>query len=284
MNFLEKLDFLMNKYGLNKRTLSQKCGIPYTTIDAWYKKGYEGLKLTTLRKLNDFFNTSLDYWILDEITDPNYGKSSGFEVRYEEMEHIKKYRSLDPHGQETVSYILDMETIRVQQINNAYKDGHSIIEYPTYFMTYYHNLASAGTGEYIFEDLPTDTIEVPVNELSQRADFVIGVNGDSMEPTYYDGEKVYVEKMRVLEIGDIGIFMINNECFIKEVGEDGLISHNPKYDIISGSENIECIGKVLGKVELSDPAKIQTLSSEGVRARNIGKTLLGNKNHNQKQK
>ncbi|MBS6765231.1 MAG: helix-turn-helix domain-containing protein [Clostridium sp.] len=284
MNFLEKLDFLMNKYGLNKRTLSQKCGIPYTTIDAWYKKGYEGLKLTTLRKLNDFFNTSLDYWILDEITDPNYGKSSGFEVRYEEMEHIKKYRSLDPHGQETVSYILDMETIRVQQINNAYKDGHSIIEYPTYFMTYYHNLASAGTGEYIFEDLPTDTIEVPVNELSQRADFVIGVNGDSMEPTYYDGEKVYVEKMQVLEIGDIGIFMINNECFIKEVGEDGLISHNPKYDIISGSENIECIGKVLGKVELSDPAKIQTLSSEGVRARNIGKTLLGNKNHNQKQK
>ena len=50
MNFLEKLDFLMEKYELNKRTLSQKSDIPYTTIDAWYKKGYEGLKLTTLRK------------------------------------------------------------------------------------------------------------------------------------------------------------------------------------------------------------------------------------------
>lgn len=98
MNFLEKLDFLMNKYGLNKRTLSQKSGIPYTTIDAWYKKGYEGLKLTTLRKLNDFFNTTLDYWILDEVTDPNYGKSSGFKVEFDEMEHIKKYRELDPYG------------------------------------------------------------------------------------------------------------------------------------------------------------------------------------------
>ena len=205
-------------------------------------------------------------------------------LNIKEQDMIEKYRSLDAYGQDTVSYILDREVSRVQQISNAYKDGRSTTHFPTYYMAYYHSLASAGNGEYIFEDLPTDTIEVPLNELSHRADFVIGVNGDSMEPTYYDGEKVYVEKMQVLEIGDIGIFMINNECFIKEVGEDGLISHNPKYDIISGSENIECIGKVLGKVELSDPAKIQTLSSEGVRARNIGKTLLGNKNHKHKQK
>ena len=45
MNFLEKLDFLMERYGLNKSTLSQKSEIPYTTIDGWYKKGYEGLKI-----------------------------------------------------------------------------------------------------------------------------------------------------------------------------------------------------------------------------------------------
>lgn len=113
MNFLEKLDFLMKKYGLNKRTLSQKSDIPYTTIDNWYKRGYEGLKLTTLRKLNDFFNTTLDYWILDEITDPNYGKSSGFEVEYDEMEHIKKYRVLDEHGKEMVDFTLLKEWERV---------------------------------------------------------------------------------------------------------------------------------------------------------------------------
>lgn len=113
MNFLEKLDFLMKKYGLNKRTLSQKSDIPYTTIDNWYKRGYEGLKLTTLRKLNDFFNTTLDYWILDEITDPNYGRSSGFEVEYDEMEHIKKYRTLDEHGKEMVDFTLLKEWERV---------------------------------------------------------------------------------------------------------------------------------------------------------------------------
>lgn len=116
MNFLEKLDFLMKKYGLNKRTLSQKSKIPYTTIDAWYKKGYEGLKLTTLRKLNDFFNTTLDYWVLDEVTDPNYGKTSGFKVKYEEMEHLEKYRLLDDFGKETIDIILNRETKRMHQL------------------------------------------------------------------------------------------------------------------------------------------------------------------------
>ncbi len=118
MNFLEKLDFLMDKYGLNKRTLSLKSDIPYTTIDNWYKRGYEGLKLTTLRKLNDYFNTKLDYWILDEITDPNYGKSSGFKVEYDEMEHIKKYRTLDPHGKDVVNMVLDKEAERIQELEN----------------------------------------------------------------------------------------------------------------------------------------------------------------------
>ncbi len=63
MDFLNKLDGLMEEKKLNKSSLSKACGIPYTTIDGWYKKGYEGLKLTTLRKLSDFFGVSLDYWI-----------------------------------------------------------------------------------------------------------------------------------------------------------------------------------------------------------------------------
>lgn len=54
MDFLEKLDYLMSKQNLNKSTLSKACDIPYTTIDGWYKKGYAGLKLTTLRKLSNF--------------------------------------------------------------------------------------------------------------------------------------------------------------------------------------------------------------------------------------
>lgn len=66
MDFLEKLNYLMEQNHLNKSTLSKACNIPYTTIDGWYKKGYKGLKLTTLRKLAKFFGTSLDYWASED--------------------------------------------------------------------------------------------------------------------------------------------------------------------------------------------------------------------------
>lgn len=133
--------------------------------------------------------------------------------------------------------------------NNAPKDIIELVspgETNRFTYSYYQRLASAGTGEYIFTDIPTDTIEASYME---HADFIIGVNGDSMEPTYYNGDKVYVEKRQIVEIGEIGIFMVNNECFIKEAGRDGLISHNKKYNLIPGSEHIICVGKVLGKVE-----------------------------------
>lgn len=63
MTFLDKLDNLMHERGLNKNTLSKACGIPYTTIDGWYKKGYEGLKVSTLKKLTEYFGKPLEYWL-----------------------------------------------------------------------------------------------------------------------------------------------------------------------------------------------------------------------------
>lgn len=44
MNFLEKLDYLMRRDGLNKNTLSMKSDVLYTTIDAFYKKGFDNVK------------------------------------------------------------------------------------------------------------------------------------------------------------------------------------------------------------------------------------------------
>ena len=66
MTFLEKLEKLMKEHNLNKSTLSKSCGIPYTTIDGWYKKGFEDMRLSTLKKLSSFFNTSLDFWAYDD--------------------------------------------------------------------------------------------------------------------------------------------------------------------------------------------------------------------------
>lgn len=66
MTFLEKLDLLMESSGLNKNKLSILSGVPYTTIDGFYKKGYENAKISTIRKIAKALGCSLDYLIEDE--------------------------------------------------------------------------------------------------------------------------------------------------------------------------------------------------------------------------
>lgn len=64
--FLKKLDYLMSQKGINRSVLARESGIPYTTIDGLYKKGYDNIKLSTLNKLCDYFGVTLDYLVSDD--------------------------------------------------------------------------------------------------------------------------------------------------------------------------------------------------------------------------
>lgn len=66
MNFIEKLDYQMKRFGLNKSKLSQLSGVPYTTIDGFYKKGYGNAKISTIKKIAAALDVSLDYLIDDD--------------------------------------------------------------------------------------------------------------------------------------------------------------------------------------------------------------------------
>ena len=82
---------------------------------------------------------------------------------------------------------------------------------------------------------------------NQEANFAIGVNGNSMEPTYFDGDTVLIKKQSKINIGEIGIFMIDGEAYVKELGDGVLISHNKKYADIQIDDSTICIGKVIDK-------------------------------------
>jgi repressor LexA len=66
MKFTEKLNMLMNEMGISRMGVAKGSGVPYTTIVNFYEKGTENIKLSTLRKLADFFGVSLDYLVDDE--------------------------------------------------------------------------------------------------------------------------------------------------------------------------------------------------------------------------
>ncbi len=72
-----------------------------------------------------------------------------------------------------------------------------------------------------------------------------------MEPKYRDDDIVFIKATPEISIGEIGIFIVNNEGFIKRLGNNCLISLNNKYKDINFKEfdSIICVGKVLGVLQ-----------------------------------
>lgn len=257
MDFLQKLDFLMDKYGLNKLTLSQNSGIPYSTVVGWYKKGYEGLKLTTLRKLSDYFNTVLDYWVNEEEIDPNYWKADGFVVNGNEMGHVQKYRLLDPYGKEAVDGVLDVESRRCQaerdkqaailrEQREEMEAAEEIAPPITLHQPYAQVAAAEGAGAFLLDD-GFDEVSVEMNKYTKQADVILKVVGRSMEPVIADGDRVLVRQQPSVRIGEIGVFIVDGQGYLKEYQADRLVSLNPDIDdvLVGDLQSAECYGKFI---------------------------------------
>lgn len=115
MTLLEKIDYLMYKSQLNKHTLSDDAGIPYTTIIGWYKRGFDSMSLSTFRKLCRFFGVTMDSMAFDdreiEYYDP---EAKSFYTSEEERRIIQAFRSADDLGQK-----LTLRTLKLDEIPQA---------------------------------------------------------------------------------------------------------------------------------------------------------------------
>jgi transcriptional regulator with XRE-family HTH domain len=105
MSFLEKLDYLMARERLNKHTLSQQSGIPYTTIVGFYERSYENTKLSTVQKLAEFFGVSLDYLMRDQYTNPYDSPTS---LTQDEIRLLDQYRDLSDEGKRYIRQTMNI--------------------------------------------------------------------------------------------------------------------------------------------------------------------------------
>lgn len=154
---------------------------------------------------------------------------------------INKYRTLDEYGKKAIEDLTDTEYERCQEDKKI-----NVIMLPMSELK-----VSAGVGNWI-EDNRYGTIEVVDTPKSRKADLVIEINGNSMEPTYHNGDNVLVRLQPSVEIGEIGIFVKDSEGYIKELGKNRLISHNKDYKdiLLDENSNIHCVGKVIGIAEV----------------------------------
>ena len=156
---------------------------------------------------------------------------------------IPDYYKLNSHGKSRANEYISMLTQ-----NPAFcDDTSSIVSEPiTRCLRLYDLHTAAGTGNYLDSDSFT---EIYVDETVPRnADFAVKVSGDSMIPRFINGQTVYIKKQETLGIGEIGVFALNNDSFIKKLGERELISLNPEYPPIPINENdsLHVFGKVVG--------------------------------------
>lgn len=111
---------------------------------------------------------------------------------------------------------------------------------------------SAGRGFDLTGDEEWEEIEIPATYEANKADYALTIQGDSMEPIYYDGDIVLIKKQDLVEIGQIGIFVLDGSGFIKKFNGDRLISLNDKYDdiLLKDYSDCRCDGRVIGRVKL----------------------------------
>lgn len=93
MGLTDKLDLLMKERKMSKADLARESGVPYTTIDGFYKKGSDNAKLSTLKKLSNYFGCSLDYLADDDEAEPQTlaAHFDGTEYTESELEEIKEF-------------------------------------------------------------------------------------------------------------------------------------------------------------------------------------------------
>lgn len=238
MAFKDRLKEARLTKGLTQEQIAEKIGVAKSTFTG-YEKGNSEPNMLTVSKIMKELQVDANYLYQDEM-----GSNYPMKVSYDEYQHIEKYRNLDSHGKEMIDFTLEKEWER----SIKEKETTSKVATPTRILSYYYRLASAGTGQILFDMPPTKRIEIPDIPEYRKTEYAIGVNGDSMEPVYHDGDMLLVEMSDEIRVGEIGIFSLNGECYVKKLGKGELISLNPKYDNIPLNETAKCMGRVIDKL------------------------------------
>ena len=230
----EYIKSLIKESGRNVKEFANDIDIPYTTLLSMLKN-LGGAAVDSIIKICDELSITVE-----QLNNMGEHEETG-KYTTKENEMISMYRKLDFHGKDIIDTILTKEYDRctereikpiIRTVNIEFPDG----------------LCSAGTGEMLSDDECIKQLTVEETSESLKADFAVEVSGNSMEPTFYDGDIVLVRKQPMVYKGEIGIFDVDGEGYIKEFGCRELISHNKKYKPIKLTPytDFRCFGLVLG--------------------------------------
>ncbi|HDD8001678.1 TPA: helix-turn-helix domain-containing protein [Staphylococcus aureus] len=235
-SFKDRLKQIMSERKISQSELSRRTGIGRNSISDYLNGKYEA-KQDKVFELAKALNVN-EAWLM------------GFDIsknrKIENNDITSIYSKLTPPRQ---SNVLKYATNQLEEQNN---DSDNLVDFNSYIQEKsevdIYGCASAGIGERLYnEPISKEFVRgyVPAHDIALK------VNGDSMEPLFKNGQIIFIEKSHTIKDGQIGVFIINGDAYVKKVYVEynrlTLVSLNKKYKDLYfyDNESVRLVGKVI---------------------------------------
>ncbi|EYP72716.1 hypothetical protein W235_02724 [Staphylococcus aureus DAR1507] len=201
-SFKDRLKQIMSERKISQSELSRRTGIGRNSISDYLNGKYEA-KQDKVFELAKALNVN-EAWLM------------GFDIsknrKIENNDITSIYNKLTPPRQENV---LNYANEQLEEQNN---DSDNLVDFNSYIQEKsevdIYGCASAGIGERLYnEPISKEFVRgyVPAHDIALK------VNGDSMEPLFKNGQIIFIEKSHTIKDGQIGVFIINGDAYVKKV-------------------------------------------------------------------
>lgn len=226
----ENIKYYRKKQNLTQKDLADLLEIAPTAISAW-EVGRNKPLMNNIEQMAFIFGIKKS-----ELLGDTFSELSQPEI-------LTIYNQLNDERKEiSLNFVKDQLKQQEEQSNVVQADF-SVKEDSNVYSLEQHRIkqewrgyVSAGTGEFLFDN-QVEYVEFDENEVPDRSDFCLTVNGDSMLPLFEDKQYIFIKETTDVRNGQIIVCTLNGEAFVKKITENRLVSLNPKYDDITISEN-----------------------------------------------
>ena len=267
-SYLDRIKLMKNEKKMTNEQLSERTGIPLGTLSKILAGMSDSPKLSNIIAICNALDCSVEYIVSGTPENTNNYTLSGEEIRM-----IESWRELDSFGRDLVETVLFKEAQRAAALavatpQSAPAKGErttarilppvrthgryagEVTRTGKRAILLYELPVSAGVGVYL-DEADAESINIPDNEKTAEADYALRISGNSMEPKYRDGDILLVRHADNIDVGELGIFLLDGCGFFKVFGGDRLISLNPDYGpiLLKDFADVQCKGQVVGKLK-----------------------------------
>lgn len=267
--YIDRIKKLKSQQKMTNELLASRSGIPLGTLSKILAGMSDSPKLSNIVAICNALGCSVEYIVSGAPDNTN-----NYTLSAEEIRMVEDFRRLDPISRSLVEVVIAKELER-GVLENAESERAAAPEKrsarvlsPLPSMSsvgryagervgtgkrsvlLYELPVSAGVGVYL-DEAAAESISIPQTEKTEYADYALRISGNSMEPKYHEGDILLVQQTDSVEVGELGIFLLDGCGFFKVYGGDRLISLNEEYGpiLLKDYGDVRCKGRVIGRLK-----------------------------------